>query len=56
VLKNQKIYLIEEIWPKPAHLRKLFGNDDGVENPDLKRLKDILRDDRLLRLLNINPN
>jgi hypothetical protein len=50
VLRNNKTYLIDEIWPKPA-LAKVF---DTAENADLKKLKDILRDERLLRILQIN--
>lgn len=51
IMRNHKIYLIDEIWPKPATNKKL-----EEENPDLKKLKDILKDDKLMKLMNINAS
>lgn len=49
ILKNNKTYLVDDIWPKPLNLK------GEMENVDLKKMKEVLKDERLMRICGINP-
>lgn len=46
-LKSSRLYIVEEVWPKPA---------GGAENPDRKTVIQVMKDERVMKALGINPH